>query len=389
MGSFVHPWVDVTESPQPYDRQVEPLGRFGWRDAWLPAFLWAVGAIELLVLRVDGWSAGVALEAVAVAVLVFRRSWALVAVPTSMVVLLLMPLFGVDMDEPATPIAVIVLGLYSLGRYAPRLGGVLCAVITVTLAVVDLTVRDDGNWSDVMFVLSLAVPPFVLGRITRRLADQTAALTAAQEQIREQAVRAERDRIARELHDVIAHSVSAMVVQTAAAQDLLRTDPARVERVLADVADTGRQALAETGRLLHVIRDVDDELGLAPAPGLADVPALVERFRTGGLVVTLDLSEPVPAVPSGVDVSAYRIVQETLTNAMRYSADRTAAVSVEATKEAVTIHTVNPMNGRTGDGSGLGLLGLAERVALLGGTLDHGTGPDGRFRVDAVLPVPR
>ena len=113
---------------------MEPLGRFGWRDAWLPAFLWAVGAIELLVLRVDGWSAGVALEAVAVAVLVFRRSWALVAVPTSMVVLLLMPLFGVDMDEPATPIAVIVLGLYSLGRYAPRLGGVLCAVITVTLA---------------------------------------------------------------------------------------------------------------------------------------------------------------------------------------------------------------------------------------------------------------
>ena len=129
-------------------------------------------------------------------------------------------------------------------------------------------------------------------------------------------MRAERDRIARELHDVIAHSVSAMVVQTAAAQDLVRTDPDRAERVLADVADTGRRALAETGRLLHVIRDDADELGLAPAPGLADLPALVEAFRASGLTVDLDVREPLPALPVGVDVSAYRIVQEALTNAL-------------------------------------------------------------------------
>src|SRR5690349_23804590 len=106
-----------------------------------------------------------------------------------------------------------------------------------------------------------------------------ADLERQQELVRQQAVREERGRIARELHDVIAHSVSAMVVQTAAAQDLVRTDPARAEGVLRDVADIGRRALVETGRLLHVIRDDSDELGLDPAPGVADLERLVQEFR--------------------------------------------------------------------------------------------------------------
>ena len=96
------------------------------------------------------------------------------------------------------------------------------------------------------------------------------------------------------MHDVIAHSISAMVVQTAAAQDLVRTDPERAEAVLADVADTGRQAIAETGRLLHVLRDDEDELGLEPAPGLADLPGLVAAFRASGLDVDVEVPEPMP-----------------------------------------------------------------------------------------------
>ena len=133
-----------------------------------------------------------------------------------------------------------------------------------------------------MFVLSLAIPPYFFGRISRRLAEQSELLARQSEQLRDQAVRDERDRIARELHDVVAHSVSAMVVQTAAAQDLVHTDPAKAAQLLASVAETGRRALAETGRLLHLVRDDADELGLSPAPGLADVPALVESFRTAG-----------------------------------------------------------------------------------------------------------
>ena len=128
---------------------------------------------------------------------------------------------------------------------------------------------------------ALIVPPYIFGRVVQRMAAQKALIEDREELVKREAVRAERDRIARELHDVVAHSVSAMVVQTAAAQDLVRADPDKAEQVLRDVADTGRRALVETGRLLHVIRDDADELGLAPTPGMADLDDLVGQFRRG------------------------------------------------------------------------------------------------------------
>ena len=159
---------------------------------------------------------------------------------------------------------------------------------------------------------------------------------------------------------------------------------------MADVADTGRRALAETGRLLHVIRDDADELGLSPTPGLADLPSLVAKFRASGLTVDLDVREPLPDLPVGVDVSAYRIVQEALTNALRYAADRTAALTVSGTPGTVSIHASNRTSahavGRDGTGSGLGLLGMAERVSVLGGQLTHGVTGE-RFELAATLPV--
>lgn len=237
-----------------------------------------------------------------------------------------------------------------------------------------------------MFVAALAVPPYVVGRLVRRFADQAELLERNQELVRREAVRVERDRIARELHDVIAHSVSAMVVQTAAAQDLLRSDPHRAEQALAHVAETGRNTLSEVGRLLHVIRDEDDELGLRPAPGLADLPGLVESFREQGLRVEADLPEPMPALPGGVDVSAYRIAREALTNARRYATDQHVKVQVAAEGGVVSIRASNRADGRTGPGSGLGLVGMAERVSVLGGSLRHGV-RDGRFELEATLPA--
>jgi signal transduction histidine kinase len=252
----------------------------------------------------------------------------------------------------------------------------------------DYTLVDlrEHDLSDVLFVLVLVTPPYVLGRLTRRLAIQKELLEERQELVRREAARHERDRIAREMHDVIAHSISAMVVQTAAAQDLVRSDPARAEAVLSDVADTGRRAIAETGRLLRVLRDDEDELGLEPAPGLADLPGLVAAFRASGLDVDVDIPSRLPELPAGVDVSAYRIVQEALTNALRYGSDRTARLRVSATAAGLSIEATNPSTGRTGTGSGLGLVGVAERVALLGGQLSHGV-RDGRFELHASLPV--
>jgi signal transduction histidine kinase len=177
-----------------------------------------------------------------------------------------------------------------------------------------------------------------------------------------------------------------MVVQTAAAQDLVRTDPDRAAGVLEDVAATGRRALSETGRLLHVIRDDADELGLAPAPGLAQLSELVDRFRNDGLDVRMEVDGALPALPSGVDVSAYRIIQEALTNALRYAPDHTVALRVASDGRTVSIRTSNRSDGRTGQGSGLGLLGVAERVKVLGGSLNHST-RDGRFELVATLPA--
>lgn len=378
--------MDAAAHPAPYARRVIERKRLGWWDVLVPAVLLVLGSVELASLHTTGWIPSMGLEAVAAVALVFRRLVPALVVPGSEAVLVLMPLTGTQMDEPATPIFFYVLGMYTLGRYLAVRSGLLLVVLSVSLLVVGVSLDAGGtDWTDVVFVLSLAVPPFVFGRISRKLSEQTDQLARQQEQLRAQAVRDERDRIARELHDVIAHSLSAMVVQTAAAQDLVRTQPDRAAELLSTVADTGRQALAETGRLLHLIRDEDDELGLEPAPGLADLPALVEGFRTGGLAVDASLALPDRPVPGGVDVSAYRVVQEALTNALKYAAGP-VRLCVGAQDGELRISCSNRVGPGRAGGSGLGLQGMAERVRVLGGTLRHGAEGD-RFEVDVVIPL--
>ncbi|WP_148575120.1 sensor histidine kinase [Nocardioides caldifontis] len=359
-----------------------------WRDALVPLGLLTVGALELASLGTEGWLAGIGLEALASALLVLRRWRPLVFATAGAVVLGAMPWFGPQLDDAAAPILYLAVAVYALARWVADLRGLVgVGVVLATLffdhVTVDVRAED---WSDAVFLLALTVPPYVVGRITRKLADQAELLRRNQELVRREAVRAERDRIARELHDVIAHSVSAMVVQTAAAQDLVRTAPERAEAVLADVASTGRRALVETGRLLHVLRDEAGELGLDPAPGVADLPALVDGFRRSGLAVALEVDEPVPALAPGLDVSAYRIVQEALTNALKHGSGRRARVRLSADAGELRIVATNPVGEARGTGSGLGLVGIGERVALLGGRLEH-TAAEGEFRLSVTLPL--
>ena len=236
---------------------MELTAKVTWRDAWLPAALFAIGAFELASMQLEGWGWGVALEAAASALLVGRRSWPLVASTAALVVLFFMPWAGPRLDEPATPVLYIAVAMYALARWIPDLRGLIGVGVVLVSLLGDYVFVDarQHNWSDVVFVLSLTLPPYVVGRIARQLADRAELVERNAELVRREAIRTERDRIARELHDVVAHSVSAMVVQTAAAQDLVRADPERAESVLEDVAATGRRALVETGRLLHVIRD--------------------------------------------------------------------------------------------------------------------------------------
>ena len=357
-------------------------------DVLVPFALLAVGIVELVLVAPDGWGYGVALQSLAALVLVLRRWLALVTSPVAAAALLTAPWLGPQLDDVATPILFIALLGYSLGRWIDDLRGLAGLVVVALLALGDYLFVDmrAHDVTDAVFVSALLVPPYVFGRIGRRLALQSEELRRVQEQVRDQAVREERERIARDLHDVIAHSVSAMVVQTAAAQDLVRSDPDRAEAVLADVADTGRRALSETGRLLHVLRDNADELGLRPAPGLSELPDLVQRFRDQGLAVEAVLPPDAPDLPAGVDVSTYRIAAELLTNALRYAADRAVRLQVALDGQAVVIRADNRSSGGTGAGSGLGLAGVAERVGVLGGTLVHGAAGD-RFEVEARLPV--
>jgi signal transduction histidine kinase len=357
-------------------------------DVLVPAAIGALGTVELALAAPAGWGYGVVLELLACGVLVGRRRWPLVVAPVAAVVVLSMPWFGPRMEDVATPILVLALACFSLGRWVDDLRGlagiaVIAAMLLVDYTLVDLRAHDV---TDVVFVSTLLLPPYVFGRITRKLAVQAEQLREHQAAERDRALREERDRIARDLHDVLAHSLSAMTVQTAAAQDLVRVDPARAEVLLGDVASAGRRALDETGRLLHVLRDEDGELGLRPAPGLADLPALVEEFRDRGLDVRAELPAEGLALPGGVDVSTYRIAQEVLTNALRYAPDRCAEISVRADGSALTIVASNGWDGRTGAGSGLGLLGVAERVKVLGGTVRHGP-QQGRFELQATLPL--
>lgn len=286
-----------------------------WRDGWLPLALAVVGVLELASLLPVRWQLGMVIEVTACLILIGRRRYPMAAPTLAGLVVLSMGFVGPGMDGPSLPIPMLLLALYALARWNADQRGLVGAALIIVISYVDILLIDvqDEGWPDLVFVAALAVPPYALGRLVRRLADRAELLERNQELVRREAVRAERDRIARELHDVIAHSVSAMVVQTAAAQDLLRSDPDRAEKALADVAETGRKTLSETGRLLHVIRDEDDELGLQPAPGLAELPGLVESFRERGLRVEAELPDPVPAMPGGVDVSAYRIAQEALT----------------------------------------------------------------------------
>jgi signal transduction histidine kinase len=249
---------------------------------------------------------------------------------------------------------------------------------------------------------------FFLGEAQKRRLGYMAELEALNLQLAEEqelrsrwAVAAERSRIARELHDVVAHSVSVMVVQAGAARRTVAASPGQAATALGQIESTGRQALVELRRLLGLLRDDDGQAtdaALAPQPSLANLESLAAAAREAGLPVEVSVEgEPRP-LPAGVDLSAYRIVQEALTNALRHGGSDRARVLVCYREHdlELQIHNggVESAGGRQSsdsdrpDGrSGHGLIGMRERVAMFGGTLEAGTRPGGGYRVAARLPL--
>jgi signal transduction histidine kinase len=221
--------------------------------------------------------------------------------------------------------------------------------------------------------------------LNRRLDEQAREIESNRAAREAAAVLDERTRIARELHDVVAHDVSVMLVQAAAAKRTVPADPESARAAIAAVEDTGREALGELRRLLGVLRRGDEELALAPQPSLERIGALVQRMRASGLPV--ELGDPVHLSP-GVDAAAFRIVQEALVNVARHAAATRAVVRVDYEPQAVEL--VVSDDGRGDDGpirDGRGLVSLGERVALYGGELRAGRRRPRGFEVRARLPV--
>jgi signal transduction histidine kinase len=307
--------------------------------------------------------------------------------------------------ETGATVAVLVM-LYTVAAYRPRrpsitalwvcLAASAAATITWSEAGVHLAARLFAG--GVMFGGS-AVCAWLLGDSMRyrrgyyaALEDRAARLEAERDAQAKIAAAAERARIARELHDVIAHHVSVMVVQADGAGYALHSDPATAEAALKAISGTGRQALTEMRRLLGVLRTAGDQAQLAPVPGLGELRELLDQARAAGLAVTYTLSGTPQELPEGVELAAYRVVQESLTNTRKHAGlAATATVTLRYEKDELTVEVTDDGIATPAPGlPGHGLAGMRERVAMYGGTVEAGPLPrgSGGFRVLARFPCP-
>jgi signal transduction histidine kinase len=267
--------------------------------------------------------------------------------------------------------------------------------VFVTVIAVALSSVNGYVTGDLIFPTIFGVLMWLAGRVVRSRAELTAELHEAAQVAHEQreadaarAVAEERRRIAREMHDVVAHSVSTMVIQAGGARRILARDPQRAIDAAALIERTGREALAEMRHLLGVLHAGDEAAALAPQPTLHELGALVERSRAAGLPVELHVSGEPGELPAGVDLAAYRVVQEALTNALKHGGGH-AEVGVEYGERELRLSIVDAGDGaKLGvQSSGQGLRGMRERVRIIGGELHSGPRPGGGFEVRAQLPL--
>jgi|1186.fasta_scaffold26679_2 signal transduction histidine kinase len=235
--------------------------------------------------------------------------------------------------------------------------------------------------------LSPAIIAWLLGAYLRTRRLYTQGLAREREERQLTAVAEERNRIARELHDVVGHSVSVMTVQASAVRRLMRPDQEKERAALETVEAAGREALEEMRRMVGVLRSGDVSPDLAPPPTLDQLDRLVDNFRRAGLDVTAETAGDVAPLPPGLDLTAYRLVQEALTNTLRHARATRAVVHIGYGEHRLLISVRDNGEGPDGSPPGTGLLGMRERVAVYGGSLATGAGEGGGFELRAELPL--
>jgi signal transduction histidine kinase len=372
----------------------------------------ALGALGLSVLGaarpLGSVPAGPSVIVLMCAPIAFRRQY---PVGVFVTILLAGGLEVLALPRPVGSDLAVLVALYTLAAYRPRrvaLPGLLVTLLGSAIAIArwapEHAVRDWWTLGEVLAVFwGPAITAWLLGDMMRwrrsyykELEERAARLERERDAHAQIAAAAERARIARELHDVVAHNVSVMVVQADGAAYALDSSPERAREALAAISATGRQALAEMRSLLGVLRSAADpaargEADLAPQPGIEQLSGLLEQARATGLPVSFTV-EGVPwHLPRGTALTAYRIVQESLTNARKHGGPGvTATVTLRFCQDEVAVIVADDgkCSPKSADGLGHGLIGMRERVELFGGKVTAGPKPGGGFRVTATLPAP-
>jgi signal transduction histidine kinase len=289
-------------------------------------------------------------------------------------------------------VGLLWVAMYSAAAYRERDRFIPLVVPIVVLASIAISVGERSNrglnWVGVAsdLVVTFGIP-ILLGRMTF---NRRRRLVRDRELAASEAAAAERARIARELHDVVAHHMSVMVVQAGAARAVGERDPAAAAEALRQIEASGRAGLAEMRRLLQILKSEDGGNRLAPQPGLAHLGELLDAMRSTGLRVEAVVEGVPRPLPPGVDLSAYRIVQEALTNSLKHADGASARVLLRYEPDAIELEVADdglgPLDGDSGAAGGHGLIGMRERVRLYGGVLETGSAPGGGFVVRARLP---
>jgi signal transduction histidine kinase len=341
--------------------------------------LWAIDGLGLSVAAKAGMSVALVLVGACVAL---RRT---APVPAALSALGAMTVAALAWtDSAAWVIAAVAMIEYGAARYARRRGAVIALAGGLVFGLlVGFTEGFEGFWNFVgnyAFVATLMIGvPWAGGRAVRTRHELSVADA-------EHAAAAERLRIARELHDIVGQALGVIVVQAEGERATLPPEATATRETLATIARTAREALDDVRRLLLVMRD--DERRLGPQPGLVDLPRLMESLDAVGLPCELVVEGEQRPLSSAIDLSAYRVVQESLTNTIRHARAAQARVTIRYRTDGIDIEVED--DGRTVSGSssrGFGLLGMRERVALYGGTIEAGTRAGGGFAVAAHLPT--
>ncbi|MEU1393860.1 MULTISPECIES: sensor histidine kinase [unclassified Nonomuraea] len=338
---------------------------------------------------------GAALLVLAAAPIAVRRRWPLAALCAGLIPETALTALGYGTGASGVSSLVLVYSVASNRGLAVALGGLLVSLLTYAVGALAGPVTPPGASGHVVAVLVL-LAVWGAGRSLRlrrayleELRDRAARLERAHAADTRAARAEERSRIARELHDVVAHHVSVMTVQAAAARRVLAADPDLAREALSAIENTGRLAMSEMRNIVGVLR-TDARAELGPQPGVGDLPGLVEQMREAGLPTRLHVEgEPRP-LPAGVDLAAYRLVQEGLTNSLRHAgAGAEAVVTVSHAPSGLDVRVEDDGRGTApaADRPGHGLVGIRERVALYGGILNIGPRPGGGFEVRARFPL--